>query len=116
MYIYVTDLDVKRMSYLNTNEGLNELLQEARVFDNSILISEDYYYTYKKGYRGWLFGEKEKKFRYTLYHNSPAHDGSPYQALQMSCTSSGVECIIAYLYGVINCALHNKLTNRDEQI
>lgn len=102
MYIYVTKEDVKRMKTINSNENLNELLQEALQVDKTILIEEQYYYTIKKGYKGFLFGKKEKNFRYTLYHESPAHDGSAYQALHMFCANKDLSTIFAYLYGIIN--------------
>lgn len=100
MYIYVTEQDVKEMSSVQ-DEELNKLLQEAREIDDRILVSEDYAYRRKKGYKGWLLGEKEKYFEYQLYVESRAHDGSPYQAQYCMCASN-YHTIFAYLCGVIN--------------
>ena len=114
MYIYVTDNDVKRMKTVNSNKELNEQLQEALQVDSSLLIKETTYYTRKKGYKGWLLGEKEKNYRYTLYHESPAFDGSPYQALHMFCANDDLKTMFAYLFGIINGGSAMKLKLKED--
>ena len=102
MYIYVTSDDIKKMKTINSNKELNEELQEALKIDPSLLIGEISYYKKKKGHKGWLLGEKEKHFRYTLYHESPAFDGTPYQAVHMFSASKDLSTIFSYLFGIIN--------------
>lgn len=102
MYIYVTYDDIKRMKKVNYNSDLNEDFQEALKVDDSLLIDETAYHENKSGYKGWLLGQKDRKFRYTLYHESPSHDGSPYQALYMFSASKDLSTIFAYIHGIIN--------------
>lgn len=102
MYIYVTKEDVKRMKTIIGDAELNELFQEALEYNNYLLIEENYYYRRKKGYRGWLLGEKVKAFEYRLSFEFPALDGSPYQAQYITACGNDRKSVITYLYGIIN--------------
>lgn len=102
MYMYVTEDDIKRMKRVDSDKDINELLKEALEYNGSLLIEESYNYREKKGYRGWLLGEKEKYFRYQVYFESPAHDGSPYQAQYVTTCNQSKTSVITYLFGIIN--------------
>lgn len=118
MYIYVTADDIKRMKEVNSDKQLNDLFQEALQVDSSLLIDETNYYTPKRGYKGWLLGQKEENFRYTIYQESPSFDGSPYQALHMYSTSKNSQALFNYLVGIINGGSAMKLklsTNKSEE-
>lgn len=88
------------MREVRSDNDLNELFQEALHYCPSLMISE---YTRTK-YVGF-FKRKELETRYTLYHEVPALDGSPYQARHQVCGSGSKDIVTAYLFGVINGAL-----------
>lgn len=116
LYIYITEEETKRLKTVSDPE-LNELFQEALQADESLLIEEDYRRIKKKGYKGWLMGEKEKTFDYTVYHESRAHDGSAYQAQQVYGISSTKLSAMTYLFGIINGAFANEkkhIASRDQ--
>ena len=84
-YIFLNNIDRRVMRSVRSSNAINELLKEALEFSPTILISE---YT-KVRYKG-IFRKKILDTHYTVYHESPAHDGSAYQAkVQISayCTS-----------------------------
>lgn len=109
MYIYVTEEQTQEMKKVN-DSYLNELLQEALLHDNTILLEENYYYVKSKW---WLFNRKrKKKFRYTIYHESRASDGSAYQAQYMLCAGNEKRMVFAYLFGIINGAIHSNEQQR----
>lgn len=102
MYRYVTEEEVKRMKTVSGDIGIDTLLQEALQYNQDLLVEENFRYYNKKGYRGWLLGEREKKFYYQVYFESPAYDGSAYQAMYVTSVGSARESVVTYLFGIIN--------------
>ena len=102
MYIYVTEQDVKRMKVVINDNLIHKTLKDALEFDKSLLVEEIHYFKKKKGYRGWFLGEKTSHYRYNVFHESPAHDGSAYQAVYQSSACGGREEVLNYLFGIIN--------------
>lgn len=104
LYTYINENDYKNWSKVS-HEELNELFQEARELDDSLLISE----------RSWVekswFKKSCEVTAYTVFHNSPAADGSLYQARQMLGVGSSIQSVTTYLYGIINGALSVKRKN-----
>lgn len=83
--------------------NVNELFQEALDYDHSLMMSERI--EVKK--RGFFKKPIEISY-FTVYHETPAHDSSPYQARIQSSASGSKTVVIAYLYGIINGALSVK--------
>jgi hypothetical protein len=81
---------------------LNELFQEALQCDPSLLIN-DYPVRVRKGWFGSTI-----ETRYELYHETPAHDGSAYQARIQRSASKNMDTLVAYLHGIINGASKTK--------
>lgn len=60
--------------------------------------------------------------RYTIYHESPAFDGSVYQARCQISATGEKNVVVAYLHGIINGAVHysekllKKIQYQDEVI
>lgn len=102
MYIYVTDQEIKKMKVVINDDLIHKTLKDALKFDKSLLVEEIHYFKKKKGYRGWLFGEKTSHYRYNVFHESPGHDGSAYQARYQTSACGDKEEVLNYLFGVIN--------------
>jgi hypothetical protein len=79
------------------DKDVNEDFQEALKHDSSLMIEENYHL--KKN--GW-FGKKERVAWYQIYHETPAYDGSAYQAIYHTSGSGEKRIVIAYLHGIIN--------------
>ena len=101
MYMYISEEETKRMKEVIQDEEVNELLQEALQYNDTLLIEANYFYRKKEGYKGWLLGKKEKDFEYQVYHESRAFDGTAYQARYQLFGSSKRQ-VMNYLYGIIN--------------
>ena len=100
LYMYVTDAD--RINKRNVSDAfINETFHEALNHDPSLMIEE---YTHKVS-KGFLRG-KEDETHYSIYHEEPTHDGSPYQARLQASGSGSKAVVIAYLHGIINGCLH----------
>lgn len=97
-YIIISESDRVMMSRVQDQE-VNDLLREARMHDPQLLMEEDIYKV-RKG----LF-KKVKESRFSVYHESPAFDGSAYQARLSFSGSGSKEVVTAYLTGIINGAL-----------
>ncbi|MFV0392430.1 MAG: hypothetical protein ACK5KP_11205 [Paludibacteraceae bacterium] len=82
---------------------VNELFQEALKHDKSLMMTERVE-TIKEG----LFRKPKKVSYFTVYHETPAFDGSAYQARFQSSASGSKSIVVAYLYGIINGALSVK--------
>lgn len=101
LFIYISEEETKRLKTVSDPE-LNELFQEALSVDSSLLIDEKEFMK-----TGW-FGRHKYDKRYTLYHESRAHDGSAYQAQQVFGISSTKLSAMTYLFGIINGAFANE--------
>lgn len=97
-YTFLTEEEKERWSKVSCNV-LNEIFQKAREFDKSLLISER-----TEVSKRFLKKTKTNTF-YTVYHESPAADGSTYQARLETCVPSDKTSVGIYLYGIINGAL-----------
>lgn len=104
-YIFVTEQD--RISKRKvSDEIVNEEFQEALKHDSSLMI-EEHKYIIKK----WVFGREINKTTYSIYHETPAFDGSAYQARLQGSGSGEKRIVIAYLHGIINCSVHRKMND-----
>jgi hypothetical protein len=98
MYIFVSEQDriAKRKV---TDSEVNESFQEALKCDPSLIIEERTAVIKK-----WF--KTTEKIIYSLYHETPALDGSAYQARWQHSGSGSKEIAIAYLHGIINGVTH----------
>ncbi len=98
LYMFVNDQDRVTKRKVSDSD-LNEIFQEALQYDPLLMIEEDRRVTRS------FWGKRTEYLSYWIYHETPAHDGSAYQArLQMSASGSK-PIVVAYLYGIINGAL-----------
>ena len=97
MYMYVNEQDRITKRRVLGNDYLNEAFQEALKCCPSLMIDS---YT-AVSYKG-LFKKKILETHYNVYHETPAFDGSPYQARYQLSGSGRVSTVIAYLHGIIN--------------
>lgn len=98
MYMFVTEWERERYSKVHNNEELDEEFQEARKYDNSLLIQE--HTIFHKNF--WK--PMSCEITYQIYHETHP-DESPYQARYQMTGSGKKEIVIAYLHGIINGAL-----------
>lgn len=100
MYVFITNEDrvAKRKV---TDVMLNGVFKEALKYDKSLMIDEIVFAKSK-----WFKTVYET--HYEVWHETPALDGSAYQArVQMSATGDE-DIIYTYLYGIINGANAHK--------
>lgn len=83
-----------------SDKEINEEFQEALKHDRSLMIEERQHVIK----RGW-FGKKEAFTFYQLFHETPAFDGTAYQARYQISGSGKKEVVTAYLHGIINGAI-----------
>lgn len=102
LYTYITETDRINMRKVKDID-VNELFQEALKHDKSLMMTERVE-TIKEG----LFRKPKKVSYFTVYHETPAFDGSAYQARFQSSASGSKSIVVAYLYGIINGALSVK--------
>ena len=102
LYTYITEADRINMRKVK-DINVNELLQEALKHDKSLMITERIE-TIKEG----LFKKLKNVIYFTVYHETPAFDGSAYQARVQLSASGSKSIVVAYLYGIINGALSVK--------
>lgn len=102
LYIYITETDRINMRKVK-DINVNELFQEALEHDKSLMITERVE-TINEG----LFKKPKEVSYFTVYHETPAFDGSAYQARVQSSASGSKSIAVAYLYGIINGALSVK--------
>lgn len=103
MFVNAEDRITKRKV---SDEGLNEEFQEALKYDPSLMIEE-----YPLVKRRFL-RKPVKTFRYSVYHETPAFDGSPYQARLQLSASGDKRTVTIYLHGIINGVVHQKLNHQ----
>lgn len=99
-YIFISDSDKVKMSSVD-DKDVNALFKEASEHDPSLLIEQRTHVTKK-----WFSETIEQRF--SVYHESPAFDGSAYQARYSMCGSGSKDVVIAYLYGIINGSFANQ--------
>lgn len=97
MYIFISEQDRIEKRTIVFDKQLNEEFQEALKYDGSLMIEERSKFIKK----GW-FGKTQVIPIYNLYHETPAYDGSAYQARFQFSGSGTKEIVIAYLHGLIN--------------
>jgi hypothetical protein len=95
LYIYVSEQDRESKRQVSDIE-LNEEFQEALKCEPLLMIEE--YQTVKKRW----FKKDIVETKYNLYHETPAHNGSAYQARQQFSGSGSKNFVISYLHGIIN--------------
>lgn len=98
LYIFITEQDRTAKRQIEDKE-VNTEFQEALKYDSSLMI-EQYKIRLKTGFLRY-----EEKTLFNIYHESPALDGSPYQARFQHSASGKKSSVIAYLHGIINGAL-----------
>lgn len=98
MYMFITKWDRERYSKVDDNPELDELFQEARKYDNSLLITRN------DIFEKHFWKRNTVRRGYQIYHETHPNE-EPYQA-QYQFSGSGEErVVVAYLYGVINGAM-----------
>lgn len=102
MYVLEQDRITKRKV---SDEYVNEEFQEALKYDPSLMI-EEYKYKPKRSFFSSWFNNDKTETRYTVYHETPAFDGSAYQARLQASASGDKKVVIAYLHGIINGIVH----------
>jgi len=95
MYMYVSEHDRTTKRKVEDRE-VNNLFQEALKYDPSLMIEQSTQVIKK----GWF--KKESVLFFQLYHETPAHDGSAYQARYQISGSGDKRILTAYLHGIIN--------------
>lgn len=103
-YIFIFEFDRTHKRRVLDPE-INEVFQEALNCDSSLMIDE---YLHIK--RSWF--KKTIETRYNVYHETPAHDGTAYQARYQASASGNVSTVTAYLHGIINGVNHRYVTQR----
>lgn len=101
LYIFVTDQDRIDKRKVNDPE-VNEAFQESLRVDPSLMIEERLHIIRY----GILGHKKRKEVRYTICHETPAFDGSAYQARVQFSGSGNKSIALAYLHGIYNGATH----------
>lgn len=104
MYMYVSNEDRISKRKVSDKE-LNEDFQEALKYDPSLMIEEREYKPRRKFFSSWLENYKTETL-YQVYHETPAHDGSAYQARYQISGSGEKRIVTAYLHGIINGCVH----------
>lgn len=99
MYIFVSEQDRINKRQVQ-DDYVNEEFQEALKYCPSLMI-EQIKQVVKKG---WF--RKETIDFFQIYHESPAHNGTAYQARYQHSGSGQRNVVIAYLHGIINANLH----------
>lgn len=92
--MFLSEWDRERFSKVSDKE-LNEEFQEARKYDNSLLISE-----YTKITR-YLWKRDISETMYQVYHDTNPNEET-YQAIYQMSGSGSKGLVIAYLHGIIN--------------
>ena len=98
MYVSEQDRTTKRKV---EDKEVNEEFQKALKYDSSLMIEQSNRVIKK----GWL--KKEIVPFFQLYHETPAHNGSAYQARYQMSGSGEKRIVIAYLHGIINGCVHS---------
>lgn len=101
MYVSEEDRTTKRRV---TDEDVNSEFQRALEHDPSLMIEE----RQRIVKNGW-FGKKRTVSFFQIYHESPAPNGSAYQARYQISGSGYKDVVIAYLHGIINGSISRQI-------
>ena len=96
MYMFVSELD-RTTKRKVSDEYVNGEFQEALKYDPSLMIEE-----YRHVVRKSIWSKNKIETYYNIYHETPAHDGSAYQARYQFSGSGDKRIVVAYLHGIIN--------------
>ena len=99
MYIYVSEKDRTTKRKVEDKE-VNAEFQEALKYDSSLMIEQ----SNRVVKRGWF--KKEIVPYFQIYHETPAHNGTAYQARYQISGSGEKRILVAYLHGIINGCVH----------
>lgn len=102
LYIYISEQDRVTKRKVE-DEYVNQEFQEALKYDPSLMIEQKTIVVKS----GWLKTKTATIF--DIYHETPAHDGSAYQARCQFSGSGEKNIVIAYLHGIINCGYHKTI-------
>lgn len=103
LYMYTSESD-RTFKRRVSDSYVNEEFQEALKYDPSLMIEE---FPHVKRVRCGLFKTKlVDDTRYDIYHETPAFDGTPYQARLQASASGEKRVVVAYLHGIINGVNH----------
>ena len=102
MYVSEQDRITKRKV---DEEYINGEFQEALKCDPSLMIEQVLRRIVKKG---WFKSTRTAEYYYNIYHETPATDGSAYQARYQASGSGKPEVVVAYLHGIINGVNHKR--------
>lgn len=105
MYMFITKWDRKRLSKVDDNPELDEVFQEARTYDNSLLIAR--HDVFEKHF--WK--PDTVRATYQIWHETHPNE-EPYQAQYQFSASGEERTVTAYLYGIINGALAAERKNK----
>lgn len=105
LYMYTSDEDRIEKRKV-TDPVLNYEFQEALKYDSSLMIEE---HTIKVT-KGIFKRTIQYETLYSVYHETPAHDGSSYQARLQFSGSGNKQIVVAYLHGIINGSRSYKAT------
>lgn len=112
LYIFINEQDRKSMRSV-TQDGINNLFQDALDYDESLMITEQ---KYTERISTGLFSSKSvDRFTYNIYHEIQARNGSAYQAVLLSSASGNSEVVIAYLHGIINGVIHHQFKTENSE-
>lgn len=105
LYMFVNDND--RISKRKVSDPfVNEAFQAALQCDPSLMI-EEHFHNRKVNSRFFRKNVLEN-ITYSVYQETPAHDGSAYQARLQGSGSGDKKTVIAYLHGIVNGVNHSK--------
>lgn len=107
MYMYVSAEDRITKRKVEDKE-VNTEFQEALKYCPSLMIEE---HTAPKRVKSGFFYKTVSVTFFQIYHETPAHDGTAYQARYQNSGSGDKRIVIAYLHGIINSE-----SNRKEQV
>lgn len=111
LYIYLNDFDLKDMRKpSDTDSDFRDLFLEALSYDKTLMIKEIHRQYRDRNWFGFPTGIGRVETLYSIYHECTNDVGKTlYEARQMICASGDKKVAEAYLYGIINGNLHNKL-------
>lgn len=111
LYIYLNNFDLKDMRKpSDTDPEFRDLFLEALSYDKTLMIKEIHNHYRDKNWLGFSTGIPRVETSYSIYHECTDDSGkSLYEARQMICASGDKRVTEAYLYGIINSNLHNRL-------
>lgn len=115
LYMFVNEED--RITKRNVSDvNLNEVFQEALKCDPSLMI-EEYEHKPKRGFFSSWFDNRKNETRYSVYHETPAFDGAPYQARVQFSACGDKRTVTIYLHGIINGVFHyqSRLSNNQNK-